>query len=297
MKQFLGLLVVVAFNLSGCSVAYFEHPLSDPATAKVDQNLLGMWMAEVPESTKDSDWDENDEDYNYRLLHITRHEYEDGYMRIITAGFDTNPEPSSESFKGFVSQIDDGHYINLQARIPSDPASLAKASSAFEKASAAYGVAYDALEKAEESGDVSAINSATKDFEIASQIYDQTEIKLATEKVKYAGPYMIIRYLLTSDGRLLVGYVSDDTTDELIKRGELEAEKITVSEDTSFNLIKNSTSRLVQLVRETNPKDLLEIYEIYRKIAPKSSNKAQVQNSRSSKTSRCVGARRPPRCR
>lgn len=295
MKQFLGLLVVVAFNLSGCSIAYFEHPLSDPATAKVDQNLLGMWIAEVTEPTEDPDWEEGDDGYD--LLYMTEYEYTDGHIRMITAGFDTGPEPSSESFKGFVSQIDDGFYMNLQARVAPDPAKLAKASSASDSAWGAYIAADDALDKAKASGDVNAIKKATKHFERTSQIVDQTDIKLEMETVKYAGPYTIIRYHILPDGRLLVGYISTHTIDELIEQGELKAEKVKFALGDLLTLVKNSTSSLVRTIRKTDPRDLFVMYKTYRKVAPQSSNKAQVNNSRSSKTSRCVGTRRPPRCR
>lgn len=294
MKQLVWLLLVAAVNLSGC-VAYFKYPLSNPRSAEIDPELLGMWVAVGLDPTTNGG--KENREYKYSVLHIRKYDYEDGHMRVIAADFDTNPEPPSISFKGFVTKIDNVRYMNLQSRVSPDPENLTKASNVFEKAEQAYDLAYEAFEKAEALGESQAINSAAKNLKSVSKNLEAASINLAKEKVKYAGPYLIVRYDILLDGRLGVGYINSDGADEFIEQGRLEAEEVRLADGELHTVIQSGTNHLRQFIHNNRPRDLFRLYKIYERVTSPSAKKMLVTEPWNREVRRCLGTRRPPRCR
>ena len=108
MRRFAWILFFVALILSRCVPADFENPLSDPKSAEMDQNLLGLWV-----STNDAQGAEKD---GYEALHINK--AEDDLLQIIL--IKSNDKPPVIVFKAFVTKLPDGNYLNLQHRVSED---------------------------------------------------------------------------------------------------------------------------------------------------------------------------------
>ena len=88
----------VVLILSAC-VPESVHPLSDPAQAKVDARLVGLWSARI-----------DDEE---AFLHFIPHS--DGWTEIVMVSYSNGREAGEWSvFRGFPSRIDGRDYMNVR---------------------------------------------------------------------------------------------------------------------------------------------------------------------------------------
>jgi hypothetical protein len=91
--------------LVGCEPAEFENPLSDPRSAEVDENLIGVWTT-APDSVNGGG--------GYESIHFNQ--VGDKLLEVVW--IDPDARPIVTVFKGFVTRIGDDTYLNVQFRIP-----------------------------------------------------------------------------------------------------------------------------------------------------------------------------------
>src|SRR5688572_26056395 len=94
------LAAVTLLAVASCEPPASDHPLSDPAVAKVDSKLVGMWRGQ-----KDGD---------VVFLHVTGKEK--GLLDLTLLGTDTKKGSVVLTFEGFVTELGGKKYLNLRPK-------------------------------------------------------------------------------------------------------------------------------------------------------------------------------------
>jgi hypothetical protein len=93
-------LCLLLLGVASCEPPASDHPLSDPAAAKVDSKLVGMWRGQ-----KDGD---------VVFLHVTGKEK--GLLDLTLLGNDTKKGSVVLTFEGFASELGGKKYLNLKPK-------------------------------------------------------------------------------------------------------------------------------------------------------------------------------------
>ena len=91
---------VLLLGLASCEPPASDNPLSDPATAKVDSKLVGMWRGQ--------------RDGDVVFLHVTGKDK--GLIDVTLLGNDTKKGSVVLTFEGFVSELGGKRYLNLRPK-------------------------------------------------------------------------------------------------------------------------------------------------------------------------------------
>ena len=91
---------LLLFGLVSCEPPASDNPLSDPAAAKVDSKLVGMWRGQ-----KDGD---------VVFMHVTGKDQ--GLLDLTLLGTDTKKGSVVLTFEGFASDLGGKKYLNLRPR-------------------------------------------------------------------------------------------------------------------------------------------------------------------------------------